>query len=61
VICNYAAMTSMVKTLGVFRTETALITRERAAGLYSVRRTSLLLREESKRRVVQKDNEALII
>jgi len=36
VICNYAAMTSMVKTLGVFRTETALITRERAAGLYSV-------------------------
>jgi len=35
VVCNYAAMTSMVKTLGAFRTESQLVARERASGLYS--------------------------
>ena len=35
-LCNFVAMSSMVKTLGVFRTESLLVQRERAAQLYSV-------------------------
>mmetsp|Transcript_97946 Transcript_97946/g.280186 ORF Transcript_97946/g.280186 Transcript_97946/m.280186 type:complete len:305 (+) Transcript_97946:23-937(+) len=36
VVVNYAAMTSMIKTLKVFRTETVLVERERAQELYTV-------------------------
>jgi ABC-type multidrug transport system ATPase subunit len=38
VVCNYAAMTSMVKTLNLFRTELLMVERERGAKLYSVKR-----------------------
>jgi hypothetical protein len=36
VVCNYAAMTSLVKTLGAFRAEAPLVERERGARLYGV-------------------------